>query len=50
LAEDKSAEVPTYTVTKALGKKCTRCWRWEETVGQHETHPEICGRCVKAVA
>ncbi|MFP6902895.1 MAG: class I tRNA ligase family protein, partial [Verrucomicrobiia bacterium] len=50
LAEDKSAEAPTYTVTKALGKKCTRCWRWEETVGQHETHPEICGRCVKAVA
>ncbi|HIL25689.1 MAG TPA: isoleucine--tRNA ligase [Verrucomicrobia bacterium] len=50
LVEDKSAEKPSYTVTKAEGTKCTRCWRWEETVGQHETHPEICGRCVKAVA
>jgi isoleucyl-tRNA synthetase len=50
LAEDKSAEAATYTVTKAEGAKCTRCWRWEETVGQHEAHPEICDRCVEAVA
>ena len=50
LVEDKSAETPSYTVTKARGEKCTRCWRWEETVGQHESHPEICDRCVEAVA
>jgi isoleucyl-tRNA synthetase len=50
LVEDKSAETPSYTVTKARGEKCTRCWRWEETVGQHDEHTEICERCVEAVA
>jgi len=49
LVEEKSAESPKYVVSKAAGAKCTRCWRWEETVGQHEAHPECCSRCVDAV-
>ncbi|HIG80203.1 MAG TPA: hypothetical protein EYQ62_00845, partial [Verrucomicrobiales bacterium] len=49
LAEDKSAEAATYTVTQAEGTKCTRCWRWETSVGDHNDHPEICSRCVEAV-
>ncbi len=50
LVADPNAETITCTVTKAEGAKCTRCWRWEETVGQHEAHPECCTRCVEAVA
>ena len=38
------------TVRKADGQKCERCWHWETNVGQHPTHPTLCGRCVEAVA
>ena len=50
LVADSAAETVTCAVTKAEGAKCTRCWRWEETVGQHEAHPELCTRCMDAVA
>ena len=26
--------------------KCVRCWHHREEVGSHETHPELCGRCI----
>jgi len=29
--------------------KCARCWHFREDVGQHEEHPELCGRCVENV-
>jgi isoleucyl-tRNA synthetase len=29
--------------------KCVRCWHHREDVGQSETHPELCGRCVSNV-
>jgi len=29
--------------------KCSRCWHHREDVGRHETHPELCGRCVENV-
>ena len=48
--EAAAAAETTCPGTPAAGAKCTRCWRWEETVGQHETHPEICERCVEAVS
>lgn len=32
-------------VTKADGTKCTRCWRYDTTVGSHHDHAEICSRC-----
>ena len=38
-----------YTVTKADGQKCERCWHWETDVGKNPEHPTICGRCVEAV-
>jgi isoleucyl-tRNA synthetase len=50
LIEDKSAEAPSFAVTKAEGAKCKRCWRWETSVGESEEHPEICGRCGEAVS
>jgi isoleucyl-tRNA synthetase len=32
-------------VARAPGTKCERCWRFQEDVGQAETHPTVCGRC-----
>ncbi len=29
--------------------KCVRCWHQREDVGQHEAHPELCGRCMENV-
>jgi len=29
--------------------KCTRCWHHRQDVGQHESHPALCGRCVDNV-
>lgn len=37
-------------VEKASGKKCARCWRVLPDVGEDPGHPEICGRCARAVA
>jgi len=31
-------------------KKCVRCWHQRYDVGEHEEHPELCGRCVENVA
>lgn len=30
-------------------KKCIRCWHHRHDVGQSESHPELCGRCVDNV-
>jgi isoleucyl-tRNA synthetase len=37
-------------VSKADGEKCSRCWNYATTVGKHENHPEICSRCLDAIA
>ncbi|MFT7235086.1 MAG: isoleucyl-tRNA synthetase, partial [Methylophagaceae bacterium] len=29
--------------------RCDRCWHQTEDVGQDETHPELCGRCINNV-
>jgi isoleucyl-tRNA synthetase len=34
----------------ATGKKCARCWMYLEDVGTVKDHPDICGRCAKALA
>jgi isoleucyl-tRNA synthetase len=26
-----------------------RCWKHEESVGQHKEHPELCERCARVV-
>jgi len=33
-------------VAKSAAAKCSRCWHHNEEVGQHDAHPELCGRCV----
>jgi isoleucyl-tRNA synthetase len=33
------------SVAKAAGQKCTRCWLYDESVGQSGDHPLLCRRC-----
>ena len=40
----------TIRVTKAEGEKCSRCWNYATSVGASDTHPEICHRCLEALA
>ncbi len=37
-------------VRKAEGEKCSRCWNYATTVGTDQDHPEICHRCLQALA
>jgi isoleucyl-tRNA synthetase len=34
-------------VTPSTHAKCDRCWHYREEVGSDETHPTLCGRCVR---
>jgi len=45
----KVGEAVSYSVSKADGQKCERCWHWENDIGSNPDHPTICGRCVEAV-
>jgi len=37
------------SISASAHDKCVRCWHHREDVGQHATHPELCGRCVDNV-
>ncbi|MFM7264872.1 MAG: class I tRNA ligase family protein [Cyanobium sp.] len=45
LAETSEAGV-TVRVARAAGQKCERCWHYATDIGQHTSHPSLCGRCV----
>jgi len=36
-------------VTKASGSKCERCWFYDDNVGTHSGHDNVCPRCGAAV-
>jgi isoleucyl-tRNA synthetase len=36
-------------VTKADGKKCSRCWNWSALVGKDESNPTLCERCIDVI-
>ncbi|MCP9835793.1 MULTISPECIES: isoleucine--tRNA ligase [unclassified Cyanobium] len=36
----------TVRIARASGSKCERCWHHEDDIGQHLSHPSLCGRCV----
>ena len=36
-------------VIKALGKKCERCWKYHEEVGNDPEYPDVCPRCAKVL-
>jgi isoleucyl-tRNA synthetase len=37
------------SVAAAEGIKCDRCWHVTTDVGSHDTHPDLCGRCITNV-
>jgi isoleucyl-tRNA synthetase len=37
------------TITGADGTKCERCWNYSTRVGESETYPTVCERCVTAL-
>ena len=39
----------SFSVEKADGAKCERCWCYSETVGEDHDHPTLCKRCVEQV-
>jgi isoleucyl-tRNA synthetase len=47
----ESAEIPglRIRVEPARGKKCARCWKWDESVGTDHGHPDACRRCVQVL-
>jgi isoleucyl-tRNA synthetase len=36
----------TVRTARAEGEKCERCWHYATDIGQHASHPTLCGRCV----
>jgi isoleucyl-tRNA synthetase len=49
LAEASEAGI-TVRIAKATGEKCERCWHYETDIGQHTSHPTLCGRCVTVLS
>ena len=47
---DYFADKLSYSVEKAAGQKCDRCWMYSESVGTHADHPTLCSRCVEEVS
>lgn len=35
----------SFTVLKASGEKCERCWSYSDSVGKFSDHPTLCERC-----
>ena len=49
LTLEASLEALEVKVSRAPGKKCERCWKYSETVGEDGDHPTICHRCAQVV-
>jgi isoleucyl-tRNA synthetase len=45
---DSGVRVKIY-VQQAGGRKCARCWLYDDSVGQFNDHPLLCGRCREVV-
>lgn len=39
----------SFTVAKAGGEKCERCWSYDDTVGKNAEHPTLCERCCSVI-
>ncbi|MGN0621379.1 MAG: class I tRNA ligase family protein, partial [Porcipelethomonas sp.] len=46
---EAALEGMSYTIEKASGEKCERCWAYSESVGQNSKHPTLCSRCAGVV-
>ena len=48
-AVDTDIDCLSIRITASGHGKCVRCWHYREDVGQHDGHPELCGRCIDNV-
>ena len=46
IAEESDIDGLFIAIAAATSEKCQRCWHRLEDVGQHETHPSLCQRCI----
>ncbi len=47
----QEAEGPlSVEVERARGRKCARCWVYDERVGEEASYPDLCPRCIDAVS
>ena len=44
-ARDEEVHDMAFTVEKAFGGKCQRCWLYSQELGTLADHPELCPRC-----
>ncbi|MFC1658076.1 isoleucine--tRNA ligase [Candidatus Omnitrophota bacterium] len=44
--KDGLSQEVEFSVQKAEGKKCSRCWNWRVSVGKDKEHPDLCGICL----
>jgi isoleucyl-tRNA synthetase len=44
-----AGELVDVRVVKSKVQKCGRCWRYLESVGVNEKHPNLCDRCASVV-
>jgi len=49
IIDKKSESGMSVGVTKALGKKCDRCWYYSDSVGHDHDHDDICLRCAEVI-
>ncbi|HEY0322223.1 MAG TPA: isoleucine--tRNA ligase [Pyrinomonadaceae bacterium] len=49
-AESVAADSVRVEVGRAAGEKCERCWNYSVRVGESERYPNVCERCVEALA
>jgi len=51
LPPSESTEIPglVIAIDHAPGKKCVRCWKYSERVGEDPEHPALCERCAPVV-
>ena len=47
--EDVSEFCLKIAVRQAQGKKCERCWSYDETVGGHKELPDVCDKCYDVI-
>ncbi|MGH7277907.1 MAG: isoleucine--tRNA ligase, partial [Candidatus Rokuibacteriota bacterium] len=51
LVHYESQEIPglVIQVERARGRKCERCWKYSERVGDNREHPTLCERCLPVI-
>jgi isoleucyl-tRNA synthetase len=50
LLEEEASEDVRVRVERASGEKCERCWNYSVHVGEFTRYPNVCERCVEALA